>query len=284
MSIHQTVTNQIIAQLEQGVTPWRKEWRSTLPTNVLTNANYTGVNIPVLWCSALANGFKSSQWGTYNQLQAKGIQVLKGSKATTAIRPLLKKEKNETGQTEESKFIGARAFPLFNLDQTDYIEAEHPTPEITPLISKASDIAEALGVEVNEGEPCYIPSKDSIRMPKFHDFYTYTAYFSTMAHECSHATGHKTRLDRSLSGRFGDDSYAMEELIAELSAAFICAENNLGYDNNHASYLASWLKVLRQDPKAIFTVSAQAQKASNYIKEAVKNLNIQREIDAAKAA
>ena len=249
---------------------------------MLTNANYTGVNIPVLWCSALANGFKSSRWGTYKQLQGKGIQVLKGSKATTGV--FFKTLTKETEQGEDSKFFIARAFHLFNLDQTDYIKAEHPTPEITPLISKASDIAEALGVEVNEGDPCYIPSKDSIRMPKFHDFYTYTAYFSTMAHECSHATGHKTRLDRSLSGRFGDDSYAMEELIAELSAAFICAENNLGYDNNHASYLSGWLKVLRQDSKAIFTVSAQDQKASNYIKEAVTNLNIQREIDVAKAA
>ena len=266
MSVHQTVTNQIIQQLENGVMPWRRDWVSGLPTNHITKNTYNGVNIPILWCSALANGFTDNRWATYKQLQDAGLQVLKGSKGTTGV--FFKSVTNIDDQGEETQYRMARAFTLFNLEQTNY-QGDKPS-KVDMNIDKAMDMPNSLNVGYISGEPCYIPSKDIVCMPNPTSFHTYEAFFSTLAHECSHATGHKDRLDRNLRGRFGDDSYAMEELVAELSAAFICAENGIEYNNQHASYIDHWLGVLRADSKALFAVSAKAQLASNYIKQSIE--------------
>ena len=270
MSLHQEVTNQLISQLEKGTIPWRKDWSTSsgLPSNHITKNTYSGINIPILWCSAAINLHDCIQWATYKQLKDAGIQVNKGSKATTCV--FFKQLTNTDDQGEETHYRMAKSFKVFNLDQTDYVQEKEVNTPFVQVIDKAMDMPNALNVFYATGEPAYSPTLDRVYMPNVTSFFTYDAYFSTLAHECSHATGHKNRLDRNLTGRFGDDSYAMEELIAELSAAFICAENRIKYNNQHASYLAHWLKVLRMDSKALFTVAAKAQLASKYINDSIK--------------
>ena len=284
MNVYEQVTDNIVSMLEQGdVPPWRKEWSGealSIPHNGVTGHQYQGVNVWNLMMTGWAKQYTSSQWATYKQWSDKGGQVRKGEKSTVAVyfKPLDKID--DSGN--EYKLHIARAFHVFNKDQVN-IDTPSEKPQIltrdeVELAGLSLQLANSLAVNVSEGAPCYIPSLDSINMPRFSSFTNGGAYFSTMAHECSHATGHSSRLDRKFGKRFGDDAYAMEELVAELSAAYICAKYGIGYDiEQHASYLSSWLKRLKQDSKAIFTVAAAAQRAADHISDSVESFREERQ-------
>jgi len=284
MNVYEQVTENIVSMLEQGDVPqWRKSWTGeplSIPHNGVTGHQYRGINVWNLLMTAWAKHYGSSQWATYKQWQDKGGQVRKGEKSTIAVffKPL---EKIDDSGKEYMLHI-ARAFHVFNKDQVDIELPSEPTQELTrddiELAGISIELASSLGVSVNEGSPSYNPMLDSINMPKFSSFTDGGAYFSTMAHECSHATGHQSRLDRKFGKRFGDDAYAMEELVAELSAAYICAKYGTGYHiEQHASYLSSWLKRLREDNKAIFTVAAAAQRAADHISDSVESFRLEQQ-------
>ena len=284
MNVYEQVTDNIVSMLEQGdVPPWRKEWSGealAIPHNGVTGHQYQGVNVWNLMMTGWAKQYTSSQWATYKQWSDKGGQVRKGEKSTVAVffKPLDKID--DSGN--EYKLHIARAFHVFNKDQVN-IDTPSEKPQIltrdeVELAGLSLQLANSLAVNVSEGAPCYIPSLDSINMPRFSSFTNGGAYFSTMAHECSHATGHSSRLDRKFGKRFGDDAYAMEELVAELSAAYICAKYGIGYDiEQHASYLSSWLKRLKEDNKAIFTVAAAAQRAADHISDSVESFRLEQQ-------
>jgi len=284
MNVYEQVTENIVSMLDQGdVPPWRKEWTGesmAIPHNGVTGHQYRGINVWNLLMTAWAKQYGSNQWATYKQWQDKGGQVRKGEKSTVAVffKPL---EKIDDSGKEYMLHI-ARAFHVFNKDQIDIdLPSEEPqvlTRDEIELAGTSLELAHSLGVKVSEGAPSYNPLLDSINMPKFSSFTDGGAYFSTMAHECSHATGHNSRLDRKLGKRFGDDAYAMEELVAELSAAYICAKYGIGYDiEQHASYLSSWLKRLKEDNKAIFTVAAAAQRAADHISDSVESFRLEQQ-------
>ena len=277
MSTYDLITDSIISILEAGeIPPWQREWNanSCIPRNAVTGTSYSGINVINLQLHGMHHGYKTNEWATMRQWATLGASV-KGQKGTLGV--FFKKVQGVDDSGEEYGFNVAKKFYLFNADQADGYEASQEAADAMKErtienIGQAHELPNSMGVLLTPGEPSYHPVLDRIAMPAATKFTTDEAYFSTMAHEACHATGHKTRLDRKLSTRFGDNAYAMEELIAELGAVYICASMNIPYRlENHVSYLNSWLKVMRSDRKAIFTAAAAAQRASDFIGAAISS-------------
>jgi antirestriction protein ArdC len=276
--IYQTITDHIIAAIEAGAGDWKmprhvKDGGTSTPINAVTNRPYRGVNVIMLWTIAHSAGYSSPIWGTYKQWAELGVQVRKGEKAAPIVfwKQLQdeKAEEQDDDETQRARFI-AKGFHVFNADQVDGFEA--PT---LPLVPQSERIAHAdaffsrIGADIRHGgsRAYYSPAYDHIQLPPFAAFGEPTAYYATLAHETVHWAGHGSRCARELKGKFGSESYAAEELVAELGAAFLCADLALASEPrpDHAAYVASWLKVLKGDKRAIFTASALAQKAADWL-------------------
>lgn len=277
MKPYEVITNRFIELLESGVAPWKRPWFSNargLAKNVISKKEYTGVNfISVNW-----QDYKSEFWGTYKQLQGLGGQVKKGEKGTPIIF-FTTFEKEIEGKTEAELIPYAKLSYVFNLEQTEGIEIEgdkeRPNFEHNPIEACEKLISGfPLGfceVRHEKERAFYNPSLDYINLPEKSLFEKIELYYNTFFHEAVHATGHKSRLDRkgvAEMSYFGDAVYSKEELIAELGASFLCAHCKIDNVtvNDSASYLAGWLKMLRQDAKFLIQASGQAQKAANYLK------------------
>ncbi|HQU07584.1 MAG: hypothetical protein B7X04_01395 [Parcubacteria group bacterium 21-54-25] len=282
--LYARVTDHIIQAIEAGATdyvmPWHEQSGAGLPRNASTGNLYHGVNTVSLWTSASRHGYGVPYWATLRQWGALGARVLRGEKASLVV---FYKREEAPADTETSESVGKRrgvlrASFVFNALQVDGWSP--PVPEKTDRTERlqaADDLIEALGAEILYGSTraCYSPTLDRIFMPgrpQFIDGSTSTAtegFYSVLLHEHIHWSGYRTRLNRDLTGRFGDSAYAMEELVAELGAAFLCAE--LGIEDHprhdHAAYVASWLEVLRRQKSAIFTAASTATAACRYLSE-----------------
>ena len=277
-SAYETVTNTIVGMLESGTAPWSKPWSSGGPMGRplrATGEGYQGINTLILWSAAQERGYQSRYWLTYKAAQEKGGQVRKGEKATTVF--FFTKILKGATETEEAKmFPLMKSYCVFNADQCDGLTAPYIAPTAPPVSmpigerhAGADAFATATGADIRHGgaRAFFRPSEDIVQMPQFADFNTPEAYYAVLLHELTHWSGHKSRLDRSLKGRFGDPDYAFEELIAELGAAYLCADLGVSPEPrpDHASYIASWIKGLRDDPRAIFRAAAAAEKAATYL-------------------
>ena len=276
-NIYQQVTNQIIEAMEASQGQGRRLWdaQPSLPMNLSTGKPYSGMNILILWSSAIQKGYKSPYWLTYKQAADMGGQVRKGEHGTRCVfyKPWEREstDTNAAGETEITRGAVLKSFTAFNLDQVDGIQP--PATEARApfeILADAERLLQHAPAPIREGgdRACYIPSADEIHMPARETFINPEAFYSVACHEMTHATGHKSRLDRDFSGRFGTSAYAMEELIAELGAAFLCADVGIlpTTREDHAHYLANWITVLKGDKKAIFTAAAAASKAASFIK------------------
>ena len=267
--VYQQVTDKIIAELESGNIPsWVKNWSGDAGSdcNVISKKTYSGINTIILGMS----GFKSPYWGTYKQWVSIGAQVSKGSKGTHIIfySPVENGSKiTESGEIKNYSYI-LKSYTVFNADQVTGFQAPAlPVPKVFNDISSIEALTVKSGAKLQFGgdRAYYSPSQDYIAMPHKTQFNSEVSYYATLLHELSHWSGHKSRLDRDLSGRFGNEAYAAEELIAELSAAFLCARYSITGELRHSSYIASWLRVLKNDNKAIFKAAALAQKSADYL-------------------
>lgn len=278
--VYTRVTEKIITAIEAGEgsysMPWHAPKNAGYPVNAATGHNYRGVNILSLWVESQLKGYGDPTWATYKQWQDLGKQVAKGEKSTIGVFWKRFDENVEATEGEEAEEghgrvrMMARAFCLFNACQTEGYEP--PVHEPRPhheRIESAEAFFGALGADIRHGggKAFYRPADDHIQMPPFDVFFDPIAYYATLAHEATHWTAHPSRLDRDLKGRFGDESYAAEELIAELGAAFVAASLELTPEprTDHAGYIQSWLKVLRNDNRAIFTAAGHAQRAADYM-------------------
>ena len=283
--VYTQVTDTIIAAIEAGAGQWDMPWHRhgvthTRPMNALTGKRYRGVNVLALWAAAEARGFTTGLWGTYRQWQEKGAQVRKGEKSSLVVffKELAVDETNpETGETERGRRLIAKASYVFNANQVDGFVASEPAAPANPaeVLTQIEAYVAATNARVAFGGEgaFYRPLTDTIHMPdrsRFVGSATSSAtecLYSTLLHELTHWTGIKTRCDREFGKRFGDDAYAMEELVAELGAAFLCAD--LGIANtprpDHAAYISHWLTVLKADKKAIFTAASKAAQAVDYL-------------------
>ena len=284
--VHQEITNRIIDALETAgefQLPWirNKGGSFARPVNIASKNPYNGVNIISLWVAAQACDFPSNLWGTYRQWQDKGCQVRKGEKSSLVVfyKTLsVEQQDEETGEIENGERLFARASHVFNEAQVEGFEAvsaELPEEPVFDPIARAEAFAVATRAVIVEGgdKACFIPSRDMIRMPdrrRFTGTATTTpaeAFYSTLFHELVHWAGGKTRLDRDLSGRFGSEAYAVEELIAELGSAFLCGDLGITPEPraDHACYIKNWLSILKSDKKAVFTAASKASQAANWL-------------------
>lgn len=299
-NIYQDVTNRIIAELEKGCAPWVKPWsaRAGLPMNAVTKRPYNGVNVLLLWLAMEKGHYQFSRWLTFKQARDAGLSIRKGSKGVRVV--FVKTVERRTDDDEdEGNATGIvhvmRSFVVFNIEQCEGDEAvlkklHHPglgKPlwEDNDQYERAWQIFKNSGARFTHGPvACYRPDLDAIVMPSLQAFMdkareegygaflrekvrnpAYDAYFATLFHELTHWTGHESRLNRDLSCRFGDAGYAAEELVAELGSAFFCAHAGIAGRLQHASYIDSWLKVLKSDSRAIFTAASKAQQACDFL-------------------
>ena len=281
--IHQHITDRIIAAIERGAGEFRLPWHRPAgnimrPVNVASKKSYRGVNVLALWATAEEKAYTSGIWGTYRQWLEAGAQVRNGEKSAYVVFYKEITVEADGGNSEETDTrLFARATPVFAAEQVDgwappMIDA--PATVITP-IDQAEAFVTATGAAITHGgsRAFYRPSTDSIQLPPREAFIgTATSspaetYYSTLLHELSHWTGHETRCNRQLGKRFGDDAYAIEELVAELGAAFLCADLRITDEPraDHAQYLEHWLKVMKSDSKAIFTAASKASEAVTFL-------------------
>jgi len=280
---YQDVTDAIVAALEAGTKPWEKPWQSGgVAQYPLRSCGtpYRGINVLVLWMTAQTKGYSSPYWMTFKQAIAiKGACVRKGEKGSkvfysgsTAIT-----EENSSGDEETRIARFLKSYTVFNVEQIDGLPAHYYPQPVAPTerqkaerIEHAEAFFAAIPSTVNHGgnRAFYRLDTDQIQMPQIEDFTDAERYYSTLAHEHGHWTRHKTRLDRDFGRkRWGDAGYAAEELVAELSAAFTCATLGFRPDHieDHAAYIGSWLEVLKNDKRAIFTAASHAQRAADYL-------------------
>ena len=271
------ITEKIIAQLEAGVVPWVKPWQAGavgsafgVPANYSTGRAYRGVNVLLLWSA----GYPDQRWLTYNQARAAGGNVRKGEKGTQIVlfKPYeVRDVKRDDGATKMIPLI--RSFTVFNIAQIDGLPGEAPAgpvAEPAPITyTKATALLAQAKVVHGGGRACYIPSVDRIHLPELVAFESEAAYWGTALHELTHWSGHESRLNRlEKLARFSDESHAREELVAEMGAAFLCAQVGIGYEARHADYIGHWLKVLKGDKKAIVQAASLAQAAADFINPA----------------
>jgi antirestriction protein ArdC len=284
--VYARVTAQIINAIEQGVSNWRMPWHTTgrnafSPVNVTSRKAYRGINTVCLWAAAQAKGYESGEWGTYKQWQDRGAQVRKGEKATLVVfwkfsnHAETQEDGDEQPTAGGSRLLFTRGYCVFNAAQVDgHTPKAEPEKPILERIANADAFFAGVAAEVRHGgnQAFYTTADDHIQMPPFQAFKENLGYYSTLAHEHTHWTAKADRCNRELGKRFGDNAYAAEELIAELGAAFTCA--NLGLSTepraDHAQYINSWIKVLRADKRAIFAAASKAQQACDWLVQRAK--------------
>lgn len=285
--IYQAVTDQIIASLEQGAgepqMPWQRTGFNTgLPTNASTQDQYQGINILSLWASAMTQQFEQGLWATYRQWQAIDCQVKQGSKASLVV---FYKEYEVDPSTidqntgDDGKRRVAKASYVFNVAQVEGYSQDQIIKPQAPMerILKADQFIQHSCATIQQGgdRAFYQPVTDHIQMPDEHlflgteTFNRQEAYYAVLLHELTHWTGHKSRLNRSFSERFGNEAYAIEELVAELGSAFLCADLNITPETrpDHAKYIQSCLKVIKADNRAVFAAASKAQEAVRFLKQ-----------------
>jgi len=279
--VYERVTSQIINAIEQGVSNWRMPWHTSgkfafSPINVASKKPYRGINTLCLWAAAQAKGYERGEWATYQQWQDRKAQVRKGEKATTVVFWKFAHSAAETQEDGEehtagsSRLLFTRGYSVFNASQVDGCtpKADPDTPVEQRIESAEQFFARIDARVVHQGNRAfYSPDTDSITLPPFAAFFTAMDYYSTRAHETGHWTAKADRCNRELGKRFGDNAYSVEELIAELTAAFVCGHLGLSSEPrpDHAQYIASWLRVLKADKRAIFTAASKAQQAADYM-------------------
>lgn len=284
------------------VRPWTG---SSIPVNHLTGKEYRGANILVLWMAALDRGYGSNRWLTFRQAtevavreaRARGVKaekktnprthstyyvdaktgelipsVRKGEKGTSIVFWKFEDKivRDEKGEESRRRFAYARGYTVFNIEQCEISKPKsditvqastherNPSAEITITNTKAD-------IRFGGGMAYFQPKGDFIGMPEFEDFKNAESFYGTMFHELGHWSGHDTRLNRTFGKRFGDKDYAKEELVAELSSAFLCASHGIGSSLQHPEYLGHWVKALGENPSVLFSVASQAQKAADFV-------------------
>ncbi|MCP1850573.1 MULTISPECIES: ArdC family protein [unclassified Bradyrhizobium] len=282
VSLHDEITNRIIAELEAGHVPWVQPWDAgagtaplAMPENAASHRPYSGVNILILWSAARERRFSSQRWLTYRQALAIGGHVRKGEQGTTVVyadRFVPSDEKRRVSETgEEAHAVPfLKRFTVFNTDQC-VLPAEIATtaPPWRPgmIEPTVEALIRASGIDFRIGgtRAFYAPVEDYVQVPPPAAFFEPINWHRTALHELGHASGHASRLDRDLGGSFDTKRYAFEELIAELCAAFCCTSLGIAPTVRHADYIGSWLEVLREDNRAILRAASQASKAADYL-------------------
>jgi antirestriction protein ArdC len=237
-----------------------------MPHNAATNRPYSGINIPILWGAALGGGYDCHLWMTYKQALAGGAQVRGGEHGTIVVFT----KKLKVGDEDEERLVSMlRTYTVFNVAQIDGLTETEPVI-LTEVerINAVEAFVKATDADIKTGgnQPMYVPSLDYIVMPPAGAFRTVEHFYATELHELAHWTAAEKRLNRDLKNRFGTKAYAAEELVAELTAAFLCAHLGIQGELRHAGYIADWIRLLKEDDRAIFTAASKASQAADFLR------------------
>lgn len=282
--VYTRITDTILVQLEQGIRPWRKPWNAEHAAGRITRplrANgipYRGINVLSLWMEAEAKGYTAPIWITYKQALEFGAYVRKGERGSLVVyasKTTRTSTDPATGNETERDIPFLKGYTVFNVEQVEGLPAQYyataqRTLDPVQRIAAAEAFFSATGATISHGgnRAYYNVGQDFVQMPPFEAFHDAEAYYATLAHETTHWTRHEARLNRDFGRRrWGDEGYAMEELVAELGAAFLSSDLGLTPEvrTDHADYIGSWIKVLGEDKRAIFTASAHAQRAADFL-------------------
>jgi len=285
--LYEKITDQLLASVDDAG-EWKPSWRrgsNALPYNWTTTKPYRGINIMMCWASAYVNGFSTSQWATFKQWGSVGGRIKRGSKGTTIIYYNIT-ERMIDGKKVEIPVM--KASTVFNMDQVDGVELPPPPVPLTEeqrIFNCESRLIhfkrQGMDLQHKGDRAFYRPSTDMVQMPEFREFFSAEHYYATAFHEAVHWTGHKSRLNRfardlmpDLKGEDVRDEYAKEELVAELGAAFLCAE--LGIENavrdDHAAYIKVWYQRLKSDKKLIIQAASAASRAVDFLNQPLENV------------
>lgn len=276
--IYSQVNNHILAALERGIIPWKRPWTGQLSTNYDSGKQYRGVNILTLGIAEMVSGYSSPYWMTFRQAQKHGGYIKRGARATYIVfsDKKVREVEKEDGTTEQKVYHFIRSFPVFNWEQTEGIPKKEICTALDPnrdLIAVSEGILSQMpnppAYKESGGSAYYIPKDDLVNLPPIDTFKTTEGYVATKFHEFAHSTGHKARLDRpGVMGvaLFGREEYSFEELVAELTSAYLCANNGVNNTlENSTAYIQNWLKVLKNDKTMLLKASGKATAAVEYI-------------------
>jgi antirestriction protein ArdC len=285
IDIYAKNTDRIVADLERGVRPWVQPWHADHAGGRITKPlrhngePYSGINVILLWSEAVTKGYSSATWMTFKQAIELGGHVRKGETGSTVVyaNTFTKTETDGTGQEVEQAIPFLKAYTVFCVDQIEDLPDRYyakPMERTDPVerIAHSDAFFAATGAVIRHGgsQAYYMPSQDAIQMPPFETFQDAKSHAATLAHECLHWTSSSGRLNRDLSRYAKDRSeQTREELIAELGSVFLCADLGIAPElesrPDHASYLSSWLKILSNEKRFIFSAAAHAQKAVAFL-------------------
>jgi antirestriction protein ArdC len=282
-SIYQEITEKIIAELEGGRLPWVQPWGTSavqaplaMPRNAATERRYSGINVLILWGAVIQHGFPGQSWLTFRQALSLGGNVRKGERGTTVVFadrfvPDQERARARVQGDEPNSIPFLKRFTVFNVAQCDGLAGDLVTvpPPVRDglILPKVEALIRASGADLRLGgdKAFYSPALDYIQVPRPDAYFEPINWHRTALHELGHWSGAATRLGRDLSGSYGSKSYAREELVAEMTAAFTCATLGITPTVRHADYIGSWLEVLREDDRAIVRAASAASKASEFL-------------------
>jgi antirestriction protein ArdC len=282
--VYSRITDKIVADLERGVRTWLRPWNAEHAAGRITKPlrhngiPYKGINVVMLWAAAEIKGYGCPLWLTFKQALELGGNVRKGETGELVVYAdrISRTETNDKGEELEREIPFLKGYTVFNAEQCDGLPAQYTAkaapPALTPLqrIAAADRFFAATGAEIRHGgtRAFYAEKPDYVQMPPFETFRDAESYAATLGHECVHWTKHGTRLARDMGRvKWGDEGYAREELVAELGSAFLCADLRITPEarEDHAAYIASWLKVLKDDKRLVFSAASHAQRAVEYL-------------------
>jgi antirestriction protein ArdC len=291
-SIYEEVTSRILTEMESGVLPWAQPWANSgsgsspfaRPANASTGKPYSGINILILWSAGFERDYLRPQWLTFKQCQALGGSVRKGERGTTIVHvdsftPKNEKQKAIDSGEDANRIPFLKRYSVFNIAQCDLPEDALAKAGIDPAQVATTPVDENLidahmgaimansraDIRFGGDQAYYVPALDYIQLPNPSAFFDTTNFNRTAAHELGHWTKHPIRLNRDYGARYGTQAYGMEELTAELCAAFVCASLGIQPTVRHADYLGAWIEIMRADNRAIFQAASQASKAADYL-------------------
>jgi antirestriction protein ArdC len=272
--VYREITERVLDALEAGTVPWRRPWRDFgMQRNYSSGRPYRGINQLLTQLTQQARAYRSPFWVTYRGAQRAGANVRRGERGSLVV--LWKRLVIEDEETAERRAVWwIRPYTVFNLDQVDNVEPPPPQDELLAFrpIERCEALLGAMPnppvIEHRPGGAFYLPASDTITLPPRESFHEVEGYYATRFHETVHSTGHSSRLDRELAPRSNEEAYSREELIAELGAAMLCGFAGIAPARieQSAAYIASWLRVLRDDRRMVVSASQQAQRAVDHIR------------------
>ena len=296
--VYTRVTSKILADLERGNLTWLQPWQAGHQAGPVSRPlraggqAYRGINVIMLWAAAMERNYSCPLWLTYRQASELGGQVRKGEKGALVVyaNEIVRTDTDENGADVEVKIPFMKGYTVFNGEQIDglpghFYATQPPLKNQIERLEFAERFFANTKITVQHGgnRAFYSVDRDLVQMPEFQTFRDGESYYATLAHECCHATRHPARLNRDLGRKkYADAGYAMEELVAEIGSAFLCCDLGITPESreDHAAYIQSWLTVLKNDTRAIFTAASHAQKAADFL----KNLQPQAQEPAAQLA